>query len=179
MDGCSSAQQHPTGLSPKHPLTRLTTSDTARMDRVAEPARTVDGYVSERKQAQVAIRIVPAIDGRPRHRLFDEPLRQRLGQCRDGELLLVAQNRTNSVQDLSNTRQANADVFDYIERFYNRASPPAACVPSPRWRCGGCGLSWYRHAPGTGRSNRCRADSAATARRVRCRWFAPCGCRPC
>src|SRR5207344_741893 len=36
----------------------------------------------------------------------------------------------------------------------------------------------HRHAPGTRRSNRCRADSAATARRVRCRWFAPCGCQP-
>ena len=28
-------------------------------------------------------------------------------------------------------------------------------------------------------SNRCRVDSAATARRVRSQWFAPCGCRPC
>jgi drug/metabolite transporter (DMT)-like permease len=27
------------------------------------------------------------------------------------------------------------------------------------------------------RSNRCQADSAATARRVRSRWFAPCGCQ--
>jgi hypothetical protein len=39
----------------------------------------------------------------------DEPLGQRLGQCRDGELLLFTQMRD----------EAKADVFAYIERFYN------------------------------------------------------------
>lgn len=37
-------------------------------------------------------RAVPAADCRPRHNLFDEPIRQRLGQCCDGELLLAAQD---------------------------------------------------------------------------------------
>ena len=36
-----------------------------------------------------------------RRRLFDEPIRQRLGQRRDGELLLVAQDRANSAQNVS------------------------------------------------------------------------------
>src|SRR4051795_2078031 len=41
-------------------------------------------------------------------RLFDEPIRQRLGQCRDGELLLVAQDRTNSMQNLSDKRRGKS-----------------------------------------------------------------------
>ena len=40
-------------------------------------------------------RAVPAADGRSRHRLLDEPGGQRLGQRRDGELLLVAQDRAD------------------------------------------------------------------------------------
>jgi putative transposase len=31
----------------------------------------------------------------------------------------VAQDRANSAQGVSNTDEARADVFDYIERFYN------------------------------------------------------------
>ncbi|MET4391775.1 transposase InsO family protein [Bradyrhizobium sp. F1.4.3] len=49
-------------------------------------------------------RAVPAPDGRPRHRLQHEPLRQRLGQRGDGELLLLAQDRAYGQQDLSNQR---------------------------------------------------------------------------
>jgi len=39
----------------------------------------------------------------PRH-LLDEPIRQRLGQCSDGELLLLAQDRAQRAQNLSNKR---------------------------------------------------------------------------
>lgn len=46
-----------------------------------------------------------------------EPLRQRLGQCRDGELLLLAEDRKDRGENIPH--QAKADVFDYIERFYN------------------------------------------------------------
>ena len=38
-------------------------------------------------------RAVPAPHGRPRHHLLDEPVRQCLGQCGDGKLLLLAQDR--------------------------------------------------------------------------------------
>jgi transposase InsO family protein len=38
----------------------------------------------------------------PRHHLLDEPLRQCLGQCGDGELLLVTEDRAHSAQNLSN-----------------------------------------------------------------------------
>ena len=43
-----------------------------------------------------------------RRRLFDEPIRQRLGQRRDGELLLVAQDRANSAQNLSDARRGKS-----------------------------------------------------------------------
>jgi hypothetical protein len=46
-------------------------------------------------------------------------LGQRLGQYGDGELLLVVEDRANSAQDVPDAGEANADVFDYIERFYN------------------------------------------------------------
>jgi putative transposase len=40
-------------------------------------------------------RSVPALDGGPRHRLLDEPRRQRLGQRRDGKLLLLDEDRAD------------------------------------------------------------------------------------
>ena len=46
-------------------------------------------------------RTVPATDGRSRRRLLDEPFRQRLGQCGDGELLLFAQDRAHGPQNIS------------------------------------------------------------------------------
>ena len=46
-------------------------------------------------------RAVPEADGRSRRHLLDEPFRQRLGQCSDGELLLLAQDRAHSTQDVS------------------------------------------------------------------------------
>ena len=69
--------------------------------------------------APIHQRAVPAPAGRQRHHLFDEPVRQRLGQCRDGELLLVAEDRTHGPQVYRTRDEARADVFDYIERFYN------------------------------------------------------------
>src|SRR4051812_12088139 len=56
---------------------------------------------------------------RSRCRLFDEPIGQHLGQRRHGELLLVAQDRANSAQTYRTRDQPRANVFDYIERFYN------------------------------------------------------------
>ncbi len=50
---------------------------------------------------------------------LDEPLQQRLGQRGDGELLLLAQDRAHSSQNYRTREEAKADVFDYIERFYN------------------------------------------------------------
>jgi putative transposase len=52
----------------------------------------------------VHLRAIPAPDGRARHQLLDEPIGQCLGQCRDGELLLLAQDRTHVGQDLSHPR---------------------------------------------------------------------------
>jgi putative transposase len=44
-----------------------------------------------------------------------------VGQRRHGKLLLVAENRTDRIgRKVYRTRDAaRADVFDYIERFYN------------------------------------------------------------
>jgi hypothetical protein len=49
-------------------------------------------------------RAVPALDGRPWHCLLYEPVGQRLGQCGDGKLLLVAQDRTNGTKSVPNPR---------------------------------------------------------------------------
>lgn len=45
-------------------------------------------------------RAVPAADDRQRRHLLDEPVGQRLGQCRDGELLLLAQDRTDRAENV-------------------------------------------------------------------------------
>src|ERR1700678_1384466 len=45
-----------------------------------------------------------AVDGRSRRHLLDEPFGERLGQRSDGELLLLAEDRTHSSQDLSDER---------------------------------------------------------------------------
>jgi putative transposase len=49
---------------------------------------------------------VSAPAGRQRHHLFDEPGRQRLGQFGDGELLLVAEDRTHGPQGLPHSRRS-------------------------------------------------------------------------
>ena len=51
---------------------------------------------SLRSRQPIHQRAVPATDGRSRRRLLDEPIRQRLGQCGDGELLLLAEDRAYS-----------------------------------------------------------------------------------
>ena len=43
-----------------------------------------------------------ALDVRSRRRLLDEPLGQRLGQCSDGELLLIAEDRTDRAENVPN-----------------------------------------------------------------------------
>jgi len=45
-------------------------------------------------------RTVPASDGRQRHRLQHEPVRQRLGQRGDGEFLLVIEDRADCAQNV-------------------------------------------------------------------------------
>lgn len=65
------------------------------------------------------IRAVPTADGRSRHHLLDEPIRQCLGQSGDGELLLLAQTERCARRVYRTRDDAGADVFDYIERFYN------------------------------------------------------------
>ena len=45
-----------------------------------------------------------AADGRQRRPLFDEPIRQRLGQRRDGELLLVAEDRAHQQQNVQDAQ---------------------------------------------------------------------------
>ncbi len=59
---------------------------------------------SLRPRQPIYQRAVPEADGRPRRHLLDEPLRQRLGQCGDGELLLVTEDRAHRTQDVSDTR---------------------------------------------------------------------------
>jgi transposase InsO family protein len=64
-------------------------------------------------------RTVPAVDGRSRRRLLDEPVRQRLGQ-RAMESFFSSLKTERTARRMYRTRDdAKADVFDYIERFYN------------------------------------------------------------
>jgi len=46
-------------------------------------------------------RAVPTPHGRPRHHLFDEPLRKCLGQRSNGELLLITENGESGTQGIS------------------------------------------------------------------------------
>ena len=59
---------------------------------------------SLRSRQPVHQRAVPEADVRSRCRLLDEPFRQRLGQCGDGELLLLAEDRAHSAQNVSHAR---------------------------------------------------------------------------
>src|SRR6267142_1099389 len=60
---------------------------------------------SFRSRQPIHQRAVPAADGRSRRRLFNEPFRQCLGQCGDGELLLVVEDRAYCAQNLPNERR--------------------------------------------------------------------------
>lgn len=51
--------------------------------------------------------------------MLDEPILQCLGQCRDGKLLLITQNGRTARKVYRTREDAKADLFDYIERFYN------------------------------------------------------------
>jgi putative transposase len=51
--------------------------------------------------------------------MFDEPFGQRLGQCSDGELFSSLKTERTRRKTYRTRDQARADVFDYIERFYN------------------------------------------------------------
>ena len=53
-------------------------------------------------------RAIPEADGRSRRRLFDEPFGQRLGQCRDGELLLVVEDRAHRAQNVPDPRRGKS-----------------------------------------------------------------------
>ena len=69
--------------------------------------------------AAIHQRAVPEADGRSRRHLLDEPLGQRLGQCRDGEFFSSLKTERTARKTYRMRDEAKADVFDYIERFYN------------------------------------------------------------
>jgi hypothetical protein len=52
-------------------------------------------------------RAVPAPDGRQWRRLLDEPIRQCLGQCGDGELLLFTEDRADREETLPHARRCS------------------------------------------------------------------------
>ncbi len=51
--------------------------------------------------------------------LLDEPLRQRLGQCGDESFFSSLKTERTARKTYRTRDQAKADVFDYIECFYN------------------------------------------------------------
>ena len=78
-------------------------------------------------------RAVPALDGRPRHRLLDEPA----GNVWDNaamESFFSSLKTERTARKIYRTRdQAKADVFDYIERFYNPRGGIRRSAISARW----------------------------------------------
>jgi len=60
-----------------------------------------DALLHHSDQGSIYQRAVPAPDGRQRRQLLDEPVGERLGQCCDGELLLLAEDREDRSQNLS------------------------------------------------------------------------------
>ena len=69
-------------------------------------------------------RAVPEADGRSRCGLLDEPLGQCLGQRRDGELLLVTEDRAYSAQNLSDARPSQARCVRLAPALDNRLNEP-------------------------------------------------------
>jgi putative transposase len=63
---------------------------------------------SLRSRQPVHQRTVPAVDGRQRRHLLDEPIGQRLGQRSNGELLLVAEDRAHRPQNLPDARPSQS-----------------------------------------------------------------------
>ena len=60
-----------------------------------------EAAASLRPRQPIHQRAVPEADGRSWRHLLDEPIRQCLGQCGDGELLLLAEDRADSSQNIS------------------------------------------------------------------------------
>lgn len=66
------------------------------------------------------------------------PLRQCLGQCGDGELLLLAPPSVRPTRLIEPENAARTDMFDYIKRFYNttrRRSTISHLSPAEHDRC--------------------------------------------
>jgi hypothetical protein len=64
---------------------------------------------------------------------------------RHGKLLLVAQDRETARKACRTRNEARADVFDYIERFYNPASehPSGYVIDEKRFCWLGCDPAGY------------------------------------
>ena len=77
-----------------------------------------------RPRQPICERAVPAVDGRQWRRLFHEPLRQRLGQRRDGELLLLAEDRADRQKGLSLPRRRESRCLR-LHRAVLQSGPPA------------------------------------------------------
>jgi putative transposase len=54
-----------------------------------------------------------------RHHRLDEPFRQCLEDCGHEELVLSLKTERTACKKYRIREEATADVFDYIERFYN------------------------------------------------------------
>jgi putative transposase len=63
----------------------------------------------------------PAVDGGPRCRLLNWAVQVTSGTMRRWKASFLSLKTERTARQMYRTRnQANADVFDYIERFYNR-----------------------------------------------------------
>ena len=89
-------------------------------------------------------RAVPAPDDRQWRYLFDEPIGKRLGQCRDGELLLIAEDRADRPQNLPHARSCQGRGVR-LHRALLQSDPPPLdprlSQPDGLRKAGGCSLT--------------------------------------
>lgn len=88
-------------------------------DGCVAPGLAARTHASLRSRQPVHERAVSASDGRAWHSMLAVAGPKRLGERGDGELLLLAQDRTHSGQGVRSHDAAWAYVFDDIERFHN------------------------------------------------------------
>ena len=102
----------------------------------------VDGHLAARQAGcpdaslgsgqPICQRTVPALDGRQRHRLQYEPVWQCLGQCGDGELFLVVEDRAHRAQNLSQQERGQSRCVR-LHRAVLQRDPPSLDdrIPQP------------------------------------------------
>ena len=117
------------------------------------PRQARDAAASLRSRQPIHQRTVPAPAGRPWHYLQHEPGRQRVGQCRHGELLLLAQDRMDSAETYRTRDEARpmCSITSSASIIPGGGTRHSAISP-PRVRNAAAQLRMLSTKPGAGQS---------------------------